>query len=736
MTTSADYETLATYAEPAIQLEGRAGVLELDGVFRRRPALACVVVHTEQGPKVVDRSWFEAWVTGRLGYGRAVHSRDRLQDTPFPESLVLPANTTVEAAALAIVDGQGRVIAGNIGVTGPRGVIGTVRTTTIFAGLYHRYAFQAVHDPLTGLPNRMYLTEHLRRTGPAAAAPAALYIDLDRFKDVNDRYGHAAGDQVLVSFSQRLRALAGPGDLVIRLGGDEFVILLARGQDPELTRSVAERVVSEAARPFLISVDQGFAGTPPTAVTVRLGASVGVATADPGKAGGGPDQILTEADLAMYQAKSTGRGRAYHYDEELLAGRETPAQAHARHDLERRLRDALAQETLELHYQPQLELASGRVTGVEALARWNDPVLGEVPPAEFVAVAEESGLIVDLGRWALAQACRDAAAWPVPGGQRSAPSVAVNVSAVQLAQPLFISDVTRALAGSGLPPHRLCLEITETAAVADLSETARRLTELRVMGVGVALDDFGTGHSSLTMLRRLPVSVVKIDKSFAGRITDDPADATLVRLVTDAAHVMGQRVCAEGIETAEQAAQLAAMGCDLVQGWLVAGALPGTAALGAWLQRHVGGESQPLAPAPLGGGDELIMVADAEGRLSYVGASSWPILDRRPEELLGTSVLALVHPDDLDRIRRHGLPSHDRDGTTYRFRGRDGAYRWLLCRTRRVATGEAGRWQLMMVCRDVTRSAEAEQALADLRSHLHTIGVAGRSHTAYLPGQR
>ena len=404
--TGAGSETLADYAEPAIQLEGRAGVLQLDGVFRRRPALACVVVHTGQGPKIVDRTWFEAWVTGRLGYGRAVHSRTRLQDIAFPDSLVLAADTTVEAAALAIVDGQGRVIAGNIGVTWPQGQIGTVRTTTVFARLYQRYAFQAVHDPLTGLHNRMFLTEHLRGLHRQAGVAAALYIDLDRFKDVNDRYGHAAGDQVLVGFAQRLQALAGPDDLVIRLGGDEFVILLARGDDPALTRATAERVVAEAARPFVISIDR-------IAVAVQLGASVGVATAGGGHPPGDPsDQLLTEADLAMYQAKAMGRGRLYHYDEELLAEREAPAATQARHDLERRLRGALAREALELHYQPLLELGTGRVVGVEALARWNDPELGPVPPGEFIAVAEESGLIVDLGRWALARACWDAVSWP------------------------------------------------------------------------------------------------------------------------------------------------------------------------------------------------------------------------------------------------------------------------------------------------------------------------------------
>ncbi|GAB3254356.1 EAL domain-containing protein [Kineosporia babensis] len=720
--TSAENETLAHYAEPAIQLDGRAGVLELDGVFRRRPALACVVVHTEHGPKVVDRSWFEAWVTGRLGYGRAVHSRTRLQDIAFPESLVLGADTTVEAAALAIIDGQGRVIANNIGVSGPQNAISTVRTTAVIAGLYQRYAFQAVHDPLTGLHNRMFLTEHLRRHG-SAAVPAALYIDLDRFKDVNDRFGHAAGDQVLVEFARRLQALAGPGDLVIRLGGDEFVVLLAGGHDPALTRASAERVVAEAARPFVISVEQ-------VGVTVQLGASVGVASAGRARhCAVAPDQLLTEADMAMYQAKSMGRGRLFHYDEQILAEREAPATTHARHDLERRLRQALAEQALELHYQPLLELGSGRVGAVEALARWHDPVLGPVTPGEFIAVAEESGLIVDLGRWALAQACHDAAGWA------AGPSVAVNVSAVQLAQRSFITDVTDALAGSGLPPSRLCLEITETAAIADLCETARRLNELRAMGVTVALDDFGTGHSSLTMLRRLPVSVVKIDKSFTGRITDDAADATLVRLVTDAAHVLGMTVCAEGIETAEQAAQLAAMGCDLVQGWLIAPAQPGPQALAAWLRRHDAGEGHPQpAPLPLGASDELVLVADSEGRLSYVGGASLSVLGRRAEEMLGTSVLAMIHPDDLDRIRAKGLPAHDRNGTTYRFRARDGSYRWLLCRTRRVASGSEGRWQLMLACRDVTRSAEAEQALADLRSHLHTIGVDEElSRTAWVP---
>lgn len=735
MDAGADNEILGTHAELAVQLDAWAGVLDLDEVFRRHPGLSCVVVHTEQGPSVVERSWFEAWVTGRLGYGRAVHARTRLGDLRLPASLILTADTTVEAAALAIIDGDGRVPVGHIGVLLPDRVIGTVRTTTIFSGLYQRYAFQAVHDPLTGLYNRMFLTRHLR-SGPLEAT-AALYVDLDRFKDVNDRYGHAAGDQVLVAFAQRLCALAGRDDLVIRLGGDEFVLLLARGEDPYLTRSVAERVVAEAARPFLVTLEPSAPETAPTVVTVQLGASVGVATAGGGRhPGRSPDQILSEADLAMYQAKSMGRGRHYHYDEQLLTGPQAPAQAYPRHDLERRLRDALARGELELHYQPQLEPASGMVTGAEALARWHDPDLGQVPPQDFIAVAEDSGLIVDLGRWALNRACHDAVGWPAVGGG-DAPSVSVNVSAVQLAQRSFLDDVMAALSGSGLPPRRLCLEITETAAIADLAETARCLTELRGIGISVALDDFGTGHSSLTMLRRLPVGVVKIDKSFAGRITDDPADATLVRLVTEAAHALGLRVCAEGIETPEQAAQLAAIGCDLVQGRLVSDALPGPAALASWLylQAAVAG-GRPPAPQPQVP-DELVVVADEQGRITHVGPAVVDLLGWRPADLTGTAVLDLIHPQERDRVRASALQEDGQPGgVVHRFQHADGTYRWLRYQVRRVAAGECGRWQYLLVCRLVTETTSTAAHLAGLRSHLHTIGITEGRRTAYVPASR
>jgi EAL domain-containing protein (putative c-di-GMP-specific phosphodiesterase class I) len=310
-----------------------------------------------------------------------------------------------------------------------------------------------------------------------------------------------------------------------------------------------------------------------------------------GLAGSRPDErrrlsslesLLKHADLAMCHAKTLGRGRVSQFDRELLLDRGAMQRKQARHYIERRLRTAIHDGGLGLHYQPLVDLASGRIIGAEALARWQDGELGDVPPDEFISVAEESGLIVDLGSWALETACRQAVTWPAVD-HHDAPGVAVDVSAVQIAQPSFIGEVITVLQVSGLSPARLCLEITETAAIGELEPTAQRLRQLRDLGVRIALDDFSTGFSSLTMLRRLPVNIVKIDKSFIDRITLGANDAALVRLLIDAAHSFGLTVCAEGVEQLQQAEQLSMMGCDLVQGWLIAKGLPSSAAFAEWL---------------------------------------------------------------------------------------------------------------------------------------------------------
>ncbi len=318
-------------------------------------------------------------------------------------------------------------------------------------------------------------------------------MDLDHFKDVNDRYGHAGGDQVLVAFAGRLRAVARAGDLVVRLGGDEFAVRAEHDLSPEDAAVMARRLVLEAAAPFVVDT-RGYDGRAPHRVLLSIGASVGIARADH-SAKSLPvtalDVLLGQADHAMYRAKAHGRGRVAHFDP-----RQRPDTAATEREraMERRLRATLSEAALTLHYQPQVELPSGRVIGFEALARWDDPELGRVGPDEFVPLAERTGLIFDLGRWVLDTACAEAARWQGEAGG-GAPTVSVNVSPLQLAQRGLVADVAKALTRSGLSAARLCIEITETAAITDLEETAGRLDELRSLGVRLALDDFGTGRS-------------------------------------------------------------------------------------------------------------------------------------------------------------------------------------------------------------------------------------------------
>jgi diguanylate cyclase (GGDEF)-like protein len=583
---------LADIAVPAVTMPPEMRVAELDDWFRGNPRATTVVVPMAAGPIVVDRAWFDRWVAGAVGYGRSVFKRMTLADLDEVPSVFLTADTSIDAAAAVVTDeapGEEASVS-TVGVIAPDGRLMTVSVTTLFRALSMSYAYQARHDVLTGLPNRASLMEWMRGHDARSGDLTVLYIDLDRFKDVNDSLGHAVGDQVLQLFAQRLQNIARTDDRVARLGGDEFAMVLAGALTADESRSVAERIVHEASMPFTVTVDHGD-GQQVEAVA-SIGASVGVAGADSMMSSGvSLEDLVSQADLAMFQSKSHGRGRVTHFNAEVLATRGSQSELRARHHMERRLRLAIANGGLRLHYQPLAEVASNRIVGAEALARWADEELGPVSPVDFIKVAEETGLIIDLGRWALRTACREAATWPMfesTDGIRRRMKVTVNVSAVQLSQPSFVRDVADALAESGLLPRTLCLEITETAVIGDMHATAKNLQEIRDLGVTVALDDFGTGYSSLTMLRDLPADVVKIDKSFIDKIAEEAStDSVLARLVIETAHSLGMSVCAEGVETNEQAERLAKMGCDTLQGWLISKALPGSEAFTEWLPTAV-----------------------------------------------------------------------------------------------------------------------------------------------------
>jgi diguanylate cyclase (GGDEF)-like protein len=414
-------------------------------------------------------------------------------------------------------------------------------------------AHRAAHDPLTGLPNRWAFAEHVERAlerrarragGSASAGVAVLFVDVDDFKVVNDSLGHGAGDRLLQAVAQRLSEALRPQDVVARFGGDEFTVLVADVADADDALAVANRLADQLRPPIVLDGESRF-------VTASVG--LAVTGAGPGDA----DSLLQDADAAMYQAKDRGKARCAIFDDSMRAG------AMRRLELEGSLREALAHEELYLDYQPQVRLPDGAITGVEALIRWRHPRLGVISPGEFIPMAERLGVIVEIGAWVVREACFEARSWG-----RDDVEIAVNVSTRQLASGGFSDAVREALADSGLAPDRLCLEVTETALLADVAGARAMLAELRAIGVTLAVDDFGVGHASLRHLRELlPVDVLKIDKSFVDGVVDDSEDAAIVAAVVALAVGLGLACVAEGVECAEQAGALAAMGCHVAQGY-------------------------------------------------------------------------------------------------------------------------------------------------------------------------
>lgn len=407
-----------------------------------------------------------------------------------------------------------------------------------------RIAFMATHDALTSLPNRALLRDRLSRLAPPneshESLTALLLIDLDRFKEVNDTLGHAAGDKLLRLVARRLQALLGREDLAARLGGDEFAIL-HHTADVGQTAALAQRIIDALVAPYELDGNR-----------VNVGASIGISLAPVD--GSDPEVLLTSADLALYRAKSRGRGNFAFFESDMTAS------AHRRRVLELELRQALVLGQLEVHYQPQVNLKTEQVTGAEALIRWRHPVRGLVGPEEFISIAEEVGLIVPIGEWVMRQACHDAARW------RDGMRVAVNLSAAQFRTSLADMVMSALLAG-GLPPTRLELEVTESVLLEETEATLRTLRQLRNLGVRISLDDFGTGYSSLSYLRSFPFDKIKIDRSFVGEITADANGAAIVQAIANLAASIGMETTAEGVETKEQLDLIRSKGCTEVQGF-------------------------------------------------------------------------------------------------------------------------------------------------------------------------
>jgi diguanylate cyclase (GGDEF)-like protein/PAS domain S-box-containing protein len=423
--------------------------------------------------------------------------------------------------------------------------------------LQDQLVHEAHHDALTQLANRAKFHNRVQealRGSRRTDDVAVLFLDLDGFKEVNDSLGHAAGDDLLVHVAERLRTSVRDDDLVARLGGDEFAVLVQSIVATADARTVAERIVAELRAPFTLGGRE-----------IHIAASIGLACA--GDAADA-EQLMRNADLAMYQAKSSGGGGYASYHREMLTG------LVERLELESDLRRALERDELVLHYQPTVELTDGRISGFEALLRWQHPTRGSIPPLDFIPLAEATGLIESIGRWVLTEACRQAVAWSAQGAPPM--KMAVNVSARQFEHTDLPAVVAEILAATGMPAGQLCLEMTESILMTDTEETLTQLQALKALGVTLAIDDFGTGYSSLAYLRRFPVDILKIDRSFVERLGAGPdgTDTALATTIVQLAHSLGMTTVAEGIEELQQWTELRAMGCDNAQGYYFSRPVP------------------------------------------------------------------------------------------------------------------------------------------------------------------
>lgn len=418
-----------------------------------------------------------------------------------------------------------------------------------------RAAHLATHDALTGLPNRVLfhdrLSQALSRTRREDGVVALLYIDLDHFKDINDTLGHAAGDRLLQVVTVRLGATIREMDTLARLGGDEFAIIQAGTRQPGDAEALAQRVIEELSIPYDLDGHQAV-----------IGASIGIALRGADSSRGDVTALQQEADVALYRSKADGRG-TYRFFEAAMHARLRERKA-----METDMRAALAASAFVLHYQPQLSLTGDCIAGAEALIRWRHPTRGEVPPTEFIPLAEEIGLIIPLGDWVLREACRQAATWP--SGLR----VAVNVSPVQFREAAFVDRVECALLETGLEPGRLELEVTEGILLTDTEETLITLGKLRALGVSLAMDDFGTGYSSLGYLLKFRFDKIKIDRTFVHELAKGADAAAIVSTVMALCHSLGIRSNAEGVEAAHEEALLRGHGCQEIQGYHIARPMP------------------------------------------------------------------------------------------------------------------------------------------------------------------
>ncbi|MFN9728164.1 EAL domain-containing protein [Acidovorax sp.] len=451
----------------------------------------------------------------------------------------------VQLTWVALRDDKGRIVQS----------IGFMRDLTLQHAAQKRIEELAFSDALTGLPNRLLLSQRVDTAIAAAhqsdSGFAILFLDLDRFKIINDSLGHPFGDRVLQLVAERLQACLRQTDMLCRLGGDEFVIYLHIGE-AAVAEGVARRILDDMLKPFMLD-DMGFS----------IQCSIGIALYP--QDGDTLDDLIKQADTAMYRVKDRGRGNYGFYKPQMNANLLSRVQ------MEHAMRQAIGHQRMAVHYQPQVSMATGRIVGAEALARWTDPEFGVVSPGLFIPLAEESGYIVTLGAWVMEQAVREAAVWMHSGHPIM---ISVNVSALEFRQPDFVDRITRLLAVHQLPPTLLELELTESILLQDAQEMEQRLRVLAKLGIGLAIDDFGTGYSSLAYLKKLTIHKLKIDQSFVRGLPDDEGDRAIVSAIISIGQAMHVEVVAEGVETKVQQSVLQQMQCGHYQGFLCAPGLP------------------------------------------------------------------------------------------------------------------------------------------------------------------
>jgi diguanylate cyclase (GGDEF)-like protein/PAS domain S-box-containing protein len=481
--------------------------------------------------------------------------------------------SAIEDSSAPIHDRHGRVT----------GAVMVFHDVTTARALTLKLAYYAQHDTLTDLPNRALLNDRLTQAISVAqrhhAALALLYLDLDRFKNINDSLGHLVGDRLLQSVALRLSECVRGSDTVCRLGGDEFVILLSEVTNAHDTAICAEKLLQAVRRPCVLDQHE-----------LHVTASIGIALY-PGD-GAEVEALLQNADSAMYEAKDRGRNNYQFYRAELNSS------AIERQSMESGLRHAIERKELELRYQPIMNLATGAIAGVEALVRWQHPTLGFVLPSQFISIAEECGLIVPIGQWVLRKACRQVKGWHEAGVPEL--RLAVNTSAVELRSKEFVTGVATILAETGFDPNRLELELTETFLMQDSKSTAVVLNAIKELGVQLALDDFGTGYSSLSYMRRFPIDALKVDQSFVRDLTTDADDASVVSAVINMAKSLHMRVVAEGVETREQKSFLKKHKCSEAQGYYFSRPLKAKG-LGDLLRARSSRDAKPRSAAPSSG---------------------------------------------------------------------------------------------------------------------------------------